>query len=114
MPSPQSLIPSHLSPTTMKPLLISLLLLILSACAGAPAQADPTATVVLAATLAPEETATVAAVVPSEEAAQEATPSPEVVEEPADWSQTVFVEGDFFVRGNPAAPIRLVDYSDFL
>jgi hypothetical protein len=27
---------------------------------------------------------------------------------------TAFIAGDYFVRGNPAAPIRLVDFSDFL
>jgi hypothetical protein len=32
----------------------------------------------------------------------------------ADWTQTAAVDGDFFVLGNPAAPLRLVDYSDFL
>lgn len=31
-----------------------------------------------------------------------------------DWLATVTVEGDFYILGNPNAPIRLVDYSDFL
>ena len=31
-----------------------------------------------------------------------------------DWTDVVTVEGDYFIRGNPAAPVRLVDYSDFL
>lgn len=30
------------------------------------------------------------------------------------WTQTASVDGDFYILGNPAAPIRLVDYSDFL
>ena len=42
------------------------------------------------------------------------TPTETPVPEPEDWRDTVTVEGDFFVRGNPAAPIRLVDYSDFM
>jgi hypothetical protein len=33
---------------------------------------------------------------------------------PVDWTETVTVEGDFYVLGNPAAPILLIDYSDFL
>lgn len=32
----------------------------------------------------------------------------------ADWTVNAFVEGDYFVLGNPDAPIRLLDYSDFL
>lgn len=38
-----------------------------------------------------------------------ATPTPT-----PDWLSTVTVEGEFYVLGNPNAPIRLVDYSDFL
>ena len=30
------------------------------------------------------------------------------------WADVATVDGDYFVRGNPAAPIRLVDFSDFL
>lgn len=43
-----------------------------------------------------------------------APPTVTPVPEPADWSQTVTIDGDLFVLGNPAAPIRLVDYSDFM
>ncbi|MFN8495106.1 MAG: hypothetical protein U0350_46315 [Caldilineaceae bacterium] len=32
----------------------------------------------------------------------------------ADWVNTASVDGDFYVRGNPNAPIRLIDFSDFL
>ena len=31
-----------------------------------------------------------------------------------EWVDTVTVVGDFYLRGNPDAPIHLVDYSDFL
>jgi hypothetical protein len=31
-----------------------------------------------------------------------------------DWVNTASVDGDFYVRGNPNASIRLIDYSDFL
>ena len=30
-----------------------------------------------------------------------------------DWTQVVTAEGDYFVLGNPAAPVRLVDFSNF-
>ncbi len=30
-----------------------------------------------------------------------------------DWTQVVTAEGDYFVLGNPAAPVRLVDFSHF-
>lgn len=35
-----------------------------------------------------------------------ATPTP-------DWLQTASVDGDYYVLGNPASPVRLIDYSDF-
>jgi hypothetical protein len=31
-----------------------------------------------------------------------------------DWLTTVTVVGDYYILGNPDAPIRLVDYGDFL
>ena len=31
-----------------------------------------------------------------------------------DWLNTASVEGDYYILGNPAAPVRLTDYSDFL
>ncbi|MDQ3250176.1 MAG: hypothetical protein M3Q45_13330 [Chloroflexota bacterium] len=31
-----------------------------------------------------------------------------------DWVNTVNVEGDYYIRGNPDAPVLLTDYSDFL
>ncbi|MCX6045331.1 MAG: Rcas_1661 family thioredoxin-like (seleno)lipoprotein [Chloroflexi bacterium] len=31
-----------------------------------------------------------------------------------DWMNTVSVDGDFYVRGNPKATIRVIDYSDFI
>jgi hypothetical protein len=31
-----------------------------------------------------------------------------------DWLRTASVEGGLYVLGNPAAPLRLTDYSDFL
>ncbi len=67
------------------------------------APADPAPTV-------PNE-ATVNNIAPPTEPAVE--PVAEPTEEP-DWTQTASVEGDFYVFGNPAAPIRLVDFSDFL
>ena len=31
-----------------------------------------------------------------------------------DWTQVASVEGEFYILGNPAAPVRLVDFSDFM
>ncbi len=31
-----------------------------------------------------------------------------------DWANTASVAGDYYIRGNPGAPIHLIDYSDFL
>ncbi len=38
------------------------------------------------------------------------TPTSETI----DWLTTATVDGNHYVLGNPNAPIRLVDYSDFL
>lgn len=32
----------------------------------------------------------------------------------ADWVNVASIEGDLYIRGNPNAPLRLLDYSDFL
>lgn len=47
-------------------------------------------------------------------AAVQEDPTPEPVAETVDWTSTASIEGDYYVRGNPNAPIRLIDYSDFL
>lgn len=41
-----------------------------------------------------------------------ATLSP--AQESTDWTQVAGVEGDLYVLGNPDAPVRIIDYSDFL
>jgi protein-disulfide isomerase len=71
---------------------------------GAPA--TPTAAVVTP-TLAPTSTA--------EAEELTSTPAPEQEFTAAtDWSQVAGQEGDLYVLGNPDAPVRIVDYSDFL
>ncbi len=60
---------------------------------------------------APTE-APVEAVEPTAEPVVE--PTQTAVPAPEDWTETVTLEGDLFIRGNPAAPIRLIDYSDFM
>lgn len=62
----------------------------------APAPALPTPTAVPEATIAQEE------------------PAAEAPEAQVAWADVSTVDGDYFVRGNPAAPIRLIDFSDFL
>ena len=57
------------------------------------------------ATVAAEPTATAQ---PVAEAAPTATPEPA-----PDWTQTATLIDGLYVRGNPNAPIRLIDYSDF-
>jgi hypothetical protein len=32
---------------------------------------------------------------------------------PPNWLKSASIEGDYYLLGNPAAPVRLVDYSDF-
>ncbi len=109
-------------------MIIVLSILFLTACAGVsePGSIEQAATVEPTApveqevssetdpTAMPEAVATEAAV--SEEAilvpTEEPAPVPE--REEADWTQTAGIDGDYFILGNPAAPIRLVDFSDFM
>ncbi len=63
---------------------------------GAPAPSPPTPTVVPEATIAQEE------------------PAAEAPDAQVAWADVATVDGDYYVRGNPAAPIRLIDFSDFL
>lgn len=107
---------------------VTLALPALVACSGvaSPASGTPSEAV----TAVPTEDATV--LTPTEEPAAAAeepatgeaasaevalptnTPAPELAAESVDWTATVTIDGDYYVRGNPGAPIRLVDYSDFL
>ena len=99
--------------------LLGLSILLLAGC-GAEEAVAPTisasstpavtpATVSIAPTVAPIEVAT---------SAPTATPTVAsfMVEEDtsADWVNVACVEGDLYIRGNPNAPLRLLDYSDFL
>jgi protein-disulfide isomerase len=59
----------------------------------------------------PVTTSATAALVPTATSASEA-PTPPAA--PADWGAVATVEGDYIILGNPAAPIRLIDYSDFM
>lgn len=58
--------------------------------------------------------------VPTEVATNVPTATPTVVaiaaleDTSADWVNMASVEGDLYIRGNPNAPLRLLDYSDFL
>ena len=57
---------------------------------------------------------TEAAPIATKTAAPLDTPTPEPVAELVDWTTTASVDGDHYVLGNPNAPIRLIDFSDFL
>lgn len=76
---------------------------VLAACGAGPAPAAPAPP---PATATPSSQADVAAAAPTDE--------PVAVATPADWLNTVTPDGDYYVLGNPAAPVRLLDYSDFL
>lgn len=69
---------------------------------------EPIATATVVATAVPTESPTVAAATVAPTAALT------TVITTTDWVNIASVDGDFFVRGNPSAPIRMVDYSDFL
>lgn len=110
-------------------LLLTLALLLMAGC-GAPATEQPaasenaapvavdeaTATPLPTDTPAPTDTHEPAPVAeePTATSAPVAEPAPTDTPEPEpDWTQTVFIDGDLYIRGNPDAPIRLIDYSDF-
>ena len=74
-----------------------------------PAIAVAAATAIVAPTVAPTEIAT------SVPTATPTVASVAVAEDTsADWVNVASVEGDLYIRGNPNAPLRLLDYSDFL
>jgi hypothetical protein len=50
---------------------------------------------------------------PAAAPAEPSTPEPTLPTALADWTTTATVEGDYYVLGNPQAPIRLIDFSDF-
>ncbi|RLT37979.1 MAG: hypothetical protein DWI57_12870 [Chloroflexi bacterium] len=102
-------------------ILVACLLLIAACGASAPEQPaanESAAPVVVAeATSTPlpvEPTATSAPVEPTATPQPVAQPAPTNTPEPeADWTQTAALVDGLYVRGNPNAPIRLIDYSDF-
>lgn len=49
-----------------------------------------------------------------EPAAVEAVEDLDAATATVDWLSTASIEGDYYVLGNPNAPVRLIDYSDFL
>ncbi len=60
-----------------------------------------------------------AAEVPAEQPAAEEQPTTEtttevVAPEEIDWTQHVTVSENYYIRGNPDAPVLIVDVSDFL
>ncbi len=75
-----------------------------------PPKADPTATV--APLPSPEATP---AETPTAAPAPTAEPEPTALPAPTDWAEFESRTADgFYVRGNPDAPILILDYSDFL
>lgn len=94
--------------------------LALAGCTAARPEPSPSvaATVASAPTAGPG-TETEAPALPTPTAVPEATiaqeePAAEAPDAQVVWVDVATVDGDYFVRGNPAAPIRLVDFSDFL
>lgn len=114
---------------------LALALLLMAGC-GAPAAEQPAASENIAPVVVTEATATrqptadpqptappaptdtpepaPAAAEPTATAQPVAEPAPTATPEPEpDWTQTATLVDGLYVRGNPNAPIRLIDYSDF-
>ncbi len=62
----------------------------------------------------PAEAAEVAEVEPEPASEPEPVPDEAVVEEPPDWTTHAFVEGGYYVLGNPEAEVSILDAGDFL
>ena len=63
---------------------------------------------------AAEATSALAALAPTPTSEAAVPAEPTATTAPTDWSTVATLEGDYVILGNPAAPIRLVDYSDFM
>jgi hypothetical protein len=62
----------------------------------------------------PAEAAEVAEAEPEPASDPEPVPDEAVVEEPPDWTTHAFVDGDYYVLGNPEAEVSILDAGDFL
>lgn len=51
---------------------------------------------------------------PASEPEPEPVPDEAVVEEPPDWTTHAFVDGGYYVLGNPEAEVSILDAGDFL
>lgn len=62
----------------------------------------------------PAESAAVAEAEPEPASEPEPIPDEAVVEEPPDWTTHAFVDGGYYVLGNPEAEVSILDAGDFL
>lgn len=62
----------------------------------------------------PAESAEVAESEPEPASEPEPVPDEAVVEEPPDWTTHAFVDGGYYVLGNPEAEVSILDAGDFL
>ena len=62
----------------------------------------------------PAESAEVAEPEPEPASEPEPVPDEAVVEEPPDWTTHAFVDGGYYVLGNPDAEVSILDAGDFL
>lgn len=96
--------------------------LLLAGCATAQPETPPTppalveapATIVAPETSESPATTAIALPTPTDTPAASTAEEPAPTSAPVVWSTVASVDGDYYILGNPAAPIRLVDYADFL
>ena len=97
-------------------IVIVLSVLILTGCAdlSSPTTVEQEVSVEDEATATPEPVA--AEVIATAPVSEETilVPTAEPVVDSTDWTQTASIDGDYYILGNPVAPIRLVDFSDFM
>ena len=62
----------------------------------------------------PAESTEVAEAEPEPVSDPEPVPDEAVVEDPPDWTTHVFVDGGYYVLGNPEAEVSILDAGDFL
>ena len=78
------------------------------------ASSEPAAEEASAEDAEPAESAEVAESEPEPASDPEPVPDEAVVEESPDWTTHAFVDGDYYVLGNPEAEVSILDAGDFL
>jgi protein-disulfide isomerase len=93
--------------------MMGLMMTLFTGCTMAGRPSSPTTVAIDNQAIATTATVPVPAV-PTQSSNSQTTTTAASATEPTNWLATVTVDGTSYILGNPKAPIRLVEYSDFL